>query len=260
MTAEHRIEVEVEIPVTPEQAWEAIATGLGITAWFVPAEVEGRVGGSIVHHHEANLETTGTIRAYDPPHRFAYEENGWLPDPEHAAHVTATEFLVEARSGGTCAVRLVMSGFGDGEAWERAIESFTAGWTQALGALRLYLTHFRGEPVSSVVNVGGSTTGDKDEIWAELTGALGLPSDPREGERVATSAPGAPALAGTVEEIGERGLTLVLDRPARGLGFIGAGGPGDEVFTFVRAQLFGREAADIAGREQDAWRAWFGRR
>lgn len=47
MTEERRIEVEVEVPVTPEEAWEAIATGPGITAWFMPAEVEGHVGGSV---------------------------------------------------------------------------------------------------------------------------------------------------------------------------------------------------------------------
>jgi uncharacterized protein YndB with AHSA1/START domain len=31
------IELEVEVPGTPEQVWEAIATGQGIAAWFVPA-------------------------------------------------------------------------------------------------------------------------------------------------------------------------------------------------------------------------------
>jgi hypothetical protein len=41
-------------------------------------------------------------------------------------------------------------------------------------------------------------------------------------------------------------VTLVLDEPARGLGFVGAGGPGDQVYIFVRAQLFGREVVEIA--------------
>lgn len=255
MSAERRLEVEVEVPATPEQAWEAVATGPGITAWFMPTEVDGRVGGTVVHHHEADIETSGTVSAYDAPYRFAYEEGGWLPDGEYAAHVTATEFLVEARSGATCVVRLVMSGFGDGEAWDRAVESFTAGWRQALLALRLYLTHFRGEPVASV-NAGGGAVGDKDALWSDLTGALGLPVQPQAGERIATTAPGAPAFAGTVEEAGGRMITLVLDEPARGIGFVGAGGPGDQVFVFVRAQLFGPDAAQVAAREQAAWKAW----
>ena len=39
-----KIEVEVEVPGTPEQVWEAIATGPGIAAWFAPADFEQRVG------------------------------------------------------------------------------------------------------------------------------------------------------------------------------------------------------------------------
>ena len=259
MSAERRIEVEVDVPVTPEEAWEAIATGPGITAWFMPAEVEGRVGGSVLHRHEADMETRGEITAYEPPRRFAYEEAGWMPDDEHAGHVTATEFLVEARSGGTCVVRLVMSGFGDDEAWDKAIESFTAGWNQALRSLRLYLTHFPGEAAASI-NAGELVAGDKDAIWTDLVQALGVPSDPSPGQHVGTDAPGVPALAGTVEETGERMVTLILDEPARGIGFIAAGGPGDQVYVFVRAQLFGANAAEVADREQRAWKAWFARR
>jgi uncharacterized protein YndB with AHSA1/START domain len=259
MTAPRRIEVEIEVPATPEQAWEAIATGPGITAWFMPAEVEGRVGGSVVHHHETDMETSGTVVAYDAPHRFAFEEAGWMPDGAEAAHVTATEFLVEARSGGTCVVRVVMSGFGDGEAWDRAIESFEAGWKQALLGLRVYLTHFRGEPVATI-NAVGTASGAADDAWSELTGALGLPAEPQAGERIATSAPGVPAFAGTVERAGGRMVTLVLDEPARGMGFVGAGGPGEQVYLFVRAQLFGDDAAAVAAREQEAWTTWLGER
>jgi uncharacterized protein YndB with AHSA1/START domain len=255
MSAERRIEVEVEVPATPEQAWEAIATGPGITAWFMPAEVEGRIGGSIALHQEGFPTSLGKVTAYDAPHRFAYEEESPLGEDEPGTQLTATEFLVEARSGGTCVVRVVMSGFGEGEAWERAIESFSAGWRQALLSLRLYLTHFRGEPVASV-NAGVTASGSAAAVWSELTGALGLPARPRTGERVATTAPGAPELAGRVEKADDRMLTLVLDQPARGLGFVGAGGPGEQVYAFVRAQLFGPDAAEIAAREQEAWNTW----
>lgn len=133
------------------------------------------------------MHTTGTVIAYDAPHRFAYEEAGWMPEGELAERPIAAEFLVEARSGGTCVVRVVMSGFGDEEAWVQAIESFTAGWRHALLALKLYLEHFRGQPVASV-NAGGVADGGKDVVWAELVEALGLPAQPHAGERVATTA------------------------------------------------------------------------
>jgi hypothetical protein len=67
-------------------------------------------------------------------------------------------------------------------------------------------------------------------------------------------------VGGAVEEAGERMVTLVLDEPARGLGLIGVGGPGGEVYIVVRAQLFGCDAAGLAAREQEAWKAWFARR
>ena len=41
------VQVEVEVPGTPEQVWQAIATGPGVSAWFVPTEVDGRVGGTV---------------------------------------------------------------------------------------------------------------------------------------------------------------------------------------------------------------------
>jgi uncharacterized protein YndB with AHSA1/START domain len=247
MSTDRRLETEVVVPATPEQAWEAIATGPGITAWFMHAEVDGRVGGAVIHHHGPDESSTGTVTAFDPPHRFAYDEE---------VAPLATEFLVEARSGGTCVVRVVMSGFADGDDWDKAIESYSSGWKQALLSLRLYLTHFRGEPVGSI-NVSDTVTGDKDEVWVEFVHALGLSEAPVAGEQVATSNEGVPAMAGSVEDAEGPMVTLLLEQPGRGIGFIGAGGPGAEVYTIVRAQLFGADAAEVAAREQEAWASWF---
>ena len=30
------VQVEIEVPGTPEEVWQAIATGPGISSWFVP--------------------------------------------------------------------------------------------------------------------------------------------------------------------------------------------------------------------------------
>jgi hypothetical protein len=38
------VEVEIEVPGTPGDVWQAIAAGPGISSGFVPAEVEGRDG------------------------------------------------------------------------------------------------------------------------------------------------------------------------------------------------------------------------
>ena len=44
-TGRRYVEAEVEVPGTPEEVWQAIATGPGVTSWFVPTRVEERVGG-----------------------------------------------------------------------------------------------------------------------------------------------------------------------------------------------------------------------
>ena len=66
------IEVEVEVPGTPEQVWEAIATGPGVSSWFVPTEIEGRVGGIMTCHFAPGMDSKATITSWDPPHRLHF--------------------------------------------------------------------------------------------------------------------------------------------------------------------------------------------
>jgi uncharacterized protein YndB with AHSA1/START domain len=241
------ISFEVEVPGTPEEVWDAIATGPGISSWFVPAEIDGD---TMTQHHGNGFDQTSRITASDRPRAFAYEEE-FQPTPDAQPSLVATEFRVEARSGGTCAVRLVQSGFGSGDAWERAIESFKGGWPAALDDLRLYLTHFAGEPVA------GFSTGhelDAGRPWDAVRAQLGLPETLNPGDRVETR--GTPPFAGTVARSGDGQVSLLLDKPARGLGYLGAGGPGDQVFFFVRARLFGDGAEEAAARAEAAWEQW----
>jgi uncharacterized protein YndB with AHSA1/START domain len=247
------IEVEIEVPGTPEQVWEAIATGSGITAWFMPAEVAEREGGTITMRAGAGMESTGVVSAWDPPRWFAYEAD-FQPTEGAGAERIATEFLVEASAGGSCVVRVVMSGFGSGADWERAVESFEGGWRTVLNNLRLYLTHFPGQQCSTIV-LGAAAPAPKERAWAALTDALGLP-EAAEGERVRTTAHGAPPFAGVVERPAETELTLRIDEPGPGLAFIATGGPGKEVFAFARIYLYGDEAPAIAAREEPVWGAW----
>jgi uncharacterized protein YndB with AHSA1/START domain len=44
------VDLEFELPGTPEQVWEALATGPGIATWFVPADIEPREGGAVTFH------------------------------------------------------------------------------------------------------------------------------------------------------------------------------------------------------------------
>jgi uncharacterized protein YndB with AHSA1/START domain len=149
MTDNRRLELEVEVPGTPEQVWEAIATGPGITAWFARAEVEEREGGAVAFDLGGGVESSGVVTAWEPPHRFVYEE----PLEDEAR--LASEWLVEARSGGTCVVRLVSSLFGTDAAWDDELGGMEDGWRSYTHNLRLYLTHFAGRPCAPVTVSGG---------------------------------------------------------------------------------------------------------
>ena len=103
-----RVEIEVEIAGTPQQVWEAIASAEGISSWFLPTEFEPRQGGAVVTHMGDDDSSPAWITAWDPPRRLVYDEPKWAElagHPDALVSPLTTEFLVEARSGGTCVVR-----------------------------------------------------------------------------------------------------------------------------------------------------------
>ena len=70
----YRLEFTVEVPGTPEQVWDAIATADGISAWFLPTEIEEREGGAL-HSHGPREGSDGQVTGWDPPRRLVYEED-----------------------------------------------------------------------------------------------------------------------------------------------------------------------------------------
>jgi uncharacterized protein YndB with AHSA1/START domain len=130
------IQVEVEVPGNPEEVWQAIATGPGVSSWFVPTEIEEREGGEVVSHFGPGMDARATVTAWEPPHRFAAESRDLGPD----APPLATEWIVEGRSGGTCVVRVVHSLFASGDDWDDQLASIESGWPSFFQNLRLCLT------------------------------------------------------------------------------------------------------------------------
>jgi uncharacterized protein YndB with AHSA1/START domain len=251
MTDDYRLELEVEVPGTPEQVWEAIATGPGISAWFADTRVDGD---TIEFDLGAGVESTGVVTASEPPHRFAYEE------PLDDTSKVASEWLVEARSGGTCVVRLVSTLFGSSADWEDEIGGMSDGWQSYMHNLRLYLTHWAGQRCFPFT-VSGDAAGTLDEGWATLTGALGL-EGAEVGDRVATS--GGPRMAGTVERrtggSHHRELLLRLTEPAPGTAFVLVYRYQERLHPAIRAYLFGEGAPAVAERERGAWQKWMDER
>src|SRR5215471_2300012 len=145
------VEAETEVPGTPEEVWAAIATGPGVSSWFVPTTIDGREGGHVTASFGPGMDSSSKITVWDPPRRFIARNPGGMGPgtPE-----MATEWTVEARSGGKCRVRVVHRWFADKDDWDNQFEGTVYGWRAFFRGLDLYLTHFRGMPCSAYQLMG----------------------------------------------------------------------------------------------------------
>lgn len=252
-----RLELDFDVPGTPEEVWAAIATGPGVASWFVPASVEERRGGKIVMQFGDDDAATGTITAWEPPRRFAYEEAEWTA-PERGASPLATEFTVEARDGGRCVVRVVSSVPSSGEDWEdEFFESMRRGWAPFFENLKLTLREFRGRPCSNIA-LRGVHPGGAAAAFDALATALGV-GGAAPGRRV-QAAPGTLALSGEVVRAGDADLLLRLDVPAPGFALLSAFELGGQARVSVQLYLFGDEGQRAADRHASTWQTFMAER
>lgn len=243
MNDERVIDLSIDASATPYEVWEAIATGAGISSWFVPSKVDERLDGRIEMDFGDLGADSALITEWDPPHRLAYRSGG--SSGTEMTHRWTVE-LGEDHS----TVRLVVSGFGpedDGD-----FEGLSGGWPIFLANLRLHLSHFRGLTARAVTPTA-MLTGGHDRAWAELCSALDVPVDLATAAHLATSGEGVPMLSGTVEETvflpGQvSAYLLVMDAPGSGTAFIAAEGDGDEVACSVWLYLYDDDSDEIEDR------------
>jgi uncharacterized protein YndB with AHSA1/START domain len=250
------ITVETEVPGTPEEVWQAIATGPGLTAWFVPSQVEERAGGAMAMNFGPGMESNAQIQEWDPPRRFSAENKEGMGPGSPAM---ATEWTIEARSGGTCRVRVVHSWFADTDDWDKQFESVEKGWPAFFRILHRYLAQFRGQPCTQV-QLMAFTPGTKDAVWDALARPLGLAG--ASAGQSATSTGDAPRFAATVEYVSPKAnpeLTLRLEQPAPGTAHVSVAPMGGQVYVYVCLYLYGEKASAVAAREEPVWQAWLAR-
>lgn len=244
------IELEIEVAGTPEEVWRAIATGPGIGSWYVPHVVEEHEGGAALASFgpEPEMQAPGRVAAWEPPRRVVFdggEEAGGL----------AFEWLVEAKDGGSCVVRLVNTGFGEGGEWDDHYDAMTEGWRIFLFNLQLHLRHFAGRTATASLPFA-TWAGPPDAAWTRLTGELGIPASPSVGDRIEATLPGTAGLAGEVVAATPHRISLLVDAPAPGTAFLAVEGRGETVEVSVWRYLYGAEGEAAATADEAAWRAW----
>jgi uncharacterized protein YndB with AHSA1/START domain len=246
------VQVEVEVPGTPEEVWRAIATGPGISSWFVPTEFEERDGKPVAVKLDfgPGMESRSVVTTWDPPRKFAAQGEGWGGSPP-----IADEWSVEARAGGTCIVRVVHSLFASTDDWDNQLEGTESGWPGFFRILKIYLTHFRGQR-SAMMQWMAPAAGTEAEAWETLTAALGL-QGVSAGQRW-TAPAGVPALSGVVEHVTQSpyNVLLLFDKPGPGTAALGACNFGGQSMVTLNFYLYGDQAAGTVARETPLWQAW----
>jgi uncharacterized protein YndB with AHSA1/START domain len=246
------VEMELEVQGTPEQVWDAMATGPGISSWFVRTEVEEREGGRMLFDFGPGLQSPAVVTKWDAPRAFAYEEREWLP----GAPPVATEITVEARAGGTCIVRMVHSLFASEDTWDDQLGSFEKGWPVFFEILKMRQSRYAGEPFAAV-RVTRGLDGAEADAWQAIGRNLGL-LGASAGQRV-ESRDGAPAFAGAVRHViaaKHHEAFVDLERPATGVALVQIYKWAETGSVSIALYLFGPDAPAVAAREQQAWEAW----
>lgn len=190
-THEFELRNEITLEATPEQVWEAIATGPGLDSWFMGrSEIEPGDGGT------NRLEMPGytqesTITAWEPGRHLAFR--GDDPDGTFAAF----EFLIEGRDGGSSVMRCVHN-FSLGDDWEGQYDGIELGDRMHLRKLAVYLAHFPGRTSKFTLFLFGPAVADAAKIWSTFADALSV-DDITEGARVRLNVPGLADVTGTVD-------------------------------------------------------------
>ncbi|MBO3749703.1 SRPBCC domain-containing protein [Streptosporangiaceae bacterium NEAU-GS5] len=171
------------VPASPEQVWEAIATGPGIDSWFM-GHTEITADGAVRLDY-GPMTLTSSVTAWDPLKRFGHA-SGRAEDGRFVAY----EFLIEGRDSAATTLRMVTSGFIPGDDWKNEFEAMTNGGALFWRTLVTYLTHFAGR-AATPITVFGPPLPDMAAAWRALFAELGLSGSPAVGDPVRLSVDGS---------------------------------------------------------------------
>ncbi|WP_027945784.1 SRPBCC family protein [Amycolatopsis taiwanensis] len=188
MVREFELRKEVVLESSLEQVWHAIATAEGNSVWLFPT--------GDLHPDDPSVTT------WDPPRRLAVR----LPAADDGS-TQSFEYLIEARDGGTTALRFVHSGI-LGDDWHDEYADMTSiGWDMYLHTLSEYFRHFPGRAATFVAAEGPAVSA-AEEAWPKMLLALGLPGTPEIDEVVRLTPDGLAPIEGVVDYTGPSFLGL----------------------------------------------------
>jgi uncharacterized protein YndB with AHSA1/START domain len=235
---------DVDVPASPEQVWEAVATGPGMDSWFMGRnEVEPREGGT-AKWSIGDFTMEATVTAWDPPQHFQFR----APEaPQGAYH--QFDYRIEPKDGGRTGVRYTHTGRLTGD-WEAEYEAMGEGDPAYIFKLVQYLTHFQGRFGVSI-DAYGPNVPDEEQVMATYRTALGLGDSVGMGDKVQADLDGIGPVDGVVDFLSRHFIGVLSDDAI--YRFI----HGFEGTTFAGHHLFA--SGTIQKEAERAWSAWLGR-
>src|ERR1700733_2988222 len=189
----HPFEVRDEMPVdaTPDEVWEAIASGPGVDSWLMGRTEIDSASKSSTFSMFGEV-STASITAWEPGHRYATQE-----DKNPDGTFMAFEWLIAARDGGGAVVSVVTSGPLGGN-WEAECSGVSGAFQVYMTKLAVYLKHVATRTAKNSLFLPGPITKDS---WGAMTAAVGVSADAADGQPARLSVPGIEPVDGTVEVV-----------------------------------------------------------
>jgi uncharacterized protein YndB with AHSA1/START domain len=250
-TGKRWVEMELIVPGTPEQIWQAMATGAGNTAWFIRTTIEEQIGGKLRFEFGPDVASSGEVTMWQPPHRFGYVEREWNGN----APPVATEITITARSGDKCLVRMVHSLFSTTDDWDDQMEGFESGWPGFFEVLKIYVAHYAGMQATGFM-VTAHVQGEMLPVWTRVTTELGI-AGANVGESRVLASDGSSAIVERVSQDAKlRWMVLHLQQPTPGVAIVGAYLASAGLTMSLAMYLYGDAAAATAAATEQRWRGW----
>jgi uncharacterized protein YndB with AHSA1/START domain len=259
-------EVVLDIAATADVVWRALTDAEELVRWFpYQASVTPGAGGTVTWSWDEKWTWESQIDLWEPGRRLRLVQDaqrpfdvdgGLLPPGEVAAAHMVMDFTLESVKGGT-RLRLVHSGFGQGEAWDDELDGVRTGWGHELRNLAFYLERHRGK--KRYVGTSHLTwAGSQEATWQRLFSPAAFtlsPPDPAAGEAVHVQVSTGDRFDGIVRQrVLNREFTATIGALDDGILRIGThralGKTGIQIFYASYDARYAGAVRELAGRAQ----------